>query len=292
MIAPGLCLRAALDAVAAALRAAGIEAPRREARLLLMATLDCSLSHLILHESAPLGAQAQRLVAMLERRIAREPLSRILGTREFCGLDFALGRDTLDPRPETEVLVRAALAGLAQIEAPRILDIGTGSGAILLALLHARPGASGIGIDIAPGALGVARANAARLGLTARARFIASDLTAALAAREGFDAILSNPPYIPSGDLAGLDPEVRLYDPARALDGGSDGLDFYRRITAAALIHLRPGGLLAFEIGKGQARDVQALMAHAGLVAPDALPDLAGITRVILARAPVGSEAT
>lgn len=288
MIGPHTTLRAALDGASATLADAGIEDPQLEARQLLMAALECTLSHLVLNEQAPLGEAAPRVATLLARRAAREPLSRILGRREFAGLDFALGPETLDPRPDTEVLVEAAQAALAGHPAPHLLDLGTGTGAILLALLQALPRASGIGIDISPGAASVARANASTLGLAARAGFLVGDLFAPLAAGTRFDAILSNPPYIPTDDLAGLDPEVRLFDPARALDGGTDGLDFYRRITQGAGVFLAPGGLLAFEVGQGQAGAVDALLTSAGFEAIETRQDLSGTLRVVLGRTPRG----
>lgn len=284
MIDPATSLRAALAAAARTLDKAGVEAPRPEARHLLMAALGCDLTTFIRREEQPLGADAPRVNEFLTRRAAREPLSRILGVREFRGLDFQLGPETLDPRLDTEVLVEAALVALAPLPAPRLLDIGTGTGAILLALLHALPQATGIGIDISPAAVGTAQQNAARLGQSARAGFLAGDLFAPLAPGERFDAILSNPPYIPSAVLPTLDPEVRLHDPARALDGGADGLDFYRRIVAAAANHLVPGGWLGFEVGIGQAEAVAALMQAAGYCGFSLHPDLSGIARVVTAR--------
>jgi release factor glutamine methyltransferase len=284
MITQETSLREALALATQTLEAAGVEEPRREARLLLMAGLTLDLTALVLRETQPIGEAAPALAAMLARRAAREPLSRILKVREFFGLDLTLGPDTLDPRPDTEVLVEAALEALADTPAPRLLDLGTGTGAILLALLHARPDATGLGIDIALGAVDVARGNAAALGLAPRARFEVGDLFAPVAGEPPFHAILSNPPYIPAADLATLDPEVRLYDPARALDGGPDGLDFYRAITSAAPAHLAPGGLLGFEVGKGQAEAVAALMAAAGFAGIARHADLAGIARVVLGR--------
>lgn len=264
------------------LASAGIEEPRREARLVLASALGLDLAGLILRAEKPLGAGLAPLEAMLARRAAREPLSRILGKREFFGLDFLLGPDTLDPRHDTETLVEAVLSEVGTNTAPRILDLGTGSGAILIALLSAIPGATGMGVDIAPGAVARARENAQRLGLGTRASFETGDLFERVEGR--FEVVVSNPPYIPTHDLAGLDPEVRLHDPVRALDGGADGLDFYRRIVAEAAGFLAPGGLLAFEVGAGQALDVAALMTGASFGAPAIRKDLAGIERVVMAR--------
>lgn len=284
MITPAMTLRMALDVAARTLKEVGVDEPRPEARHLLLAALACDLTGFIQRENQPLGADAARANELLTRRAAREPLSRILGVREFRGLDFRLGPETLDPRLDTEVLVEAALVALAPLPAPRLLDIGTGTGAILLALLHALPQATGIGIDISAAAVGTAQQNAARLGLSERARFLTGDLFAPLNEGERFDAILSNPPYIPSAVLPTLDPEVRLHDPARALDGGADGLDFYRFIVGVAANHLVPGGWLGFEVGIGQADDVAALMLAAGFSDSSLHPDLSGIARVVAAR--------
>lgn len=267
------------------LAAAGIEEPRREARLLLAAALETDLAGLILREAEPLGAAMPCLAALLERRVAREPLSRIRGSREFHGLSFRLGAATLDPRPDTEVLVDAMLERLARAgragEALRILDLGTGTGAILLALLHRLPAASGTGTDIAPDAITVAEANAGALGLGGRARFVPGDLFDPV---EGeFDVIVANPPYLRTAEIARLEPEVRLFDPPAALDGGGDGLDFYRRIAAEAPARLAPGALLGLEIGAGQAEDVGLILGRAGWRVLAILPDLGGIARVILA---------
>lgn len=286
MINAATSLRAALDEATLTLTAAGIDDARLEARHLMMAVLGVSLSHLIMQEKEPLGARAATLSAVLARRAAREPLSRILGLREFRGLDFALGSETLDPRLDTEVLVETALEALPPDQNPHLLDLGTGTGAILLAMLHALPHATGIGIDISDGAAAVAAQNAHRLGLADRADFLVGDLFAPLSPETRFTAILSNPPYIPSRDLATLDPEVRLFDPVRALDGGEDGLDLYRRIIAAATRFLIPGGLLAFEVGQGQDKDVADMLAVAGFVQLEMRNDLSGIARVVLAHRP------
>lgn len=274
----------ALRAVTAALHDADVEEPRREARLMVAQALGSDLAGLIQREKQPLGeAVAAVLADLLARRAAREPLSRILGRREFYGLEFYLNAATLDPRPDTETLVEAVLAHLdarGLRGAPlRLLDIGTGTGAILLALLATLPAARGLGVDLAPDAVAMATANAARLGLGARAAFRQGDLMAGI---EGcFEVIVSNPPYIPSGDLAGLEPEVRLHDPALALDGGADGLTFYRRLVAEAPARLAPGGLLAFEVGFGQAEAVAGLMAAGGFEAIRTARDLGGIDRVV-----------
>lgn len=288
-LTPEMTLAEAQNHVAARLVAADIDESRVEARLLLLAALEINHAALILREKTALGDAAPRLEALLARRLAREPISRILGRREFYGLTFALNAQTLDPRPDTEALVDAVLTHLAdegQSSAPlRLLDIGTGTGAILLALLSRLPQARGFGVDIAPAAVEAARANAETLGLSARAEFRAGDLLEGVEA--GFDVLVSNPPYIPSDDLAGLDPEVRLFDPARALDGGADGLVFYRRLICAAGKCLRPGGLIAFEVGAGQAADVRRLMEKAGIQAIHSTFDLGGIERVVTGTFPL-----
>lgn len=225
---------------------------------------------------------------LLSRRLTGEPVSRIRGFREFHGLDLTLNQDTLDPRPDTETLVEAALDLLPEAGAaspPLVVDLGTGTGAILLALLKARPDLQGVGGDISTGAIDCAQANAHRLGLADRARFIVggwADILTAVPAAPAL--IVSNPPYIPTGDIAGLEPDVRQFDPARALDGGTDGLDAYREIVPLAAQTLASGGWLAVEVGIGQAADVAAMMAAAGLVAGLCLRDLAGVDRVVCAR--------
>lgn len=287
MIDAAQTLRAALDEIVAQLRDAGIEEPKREARILVAGALGLSLSDLILRENEPLGPRALRLVEWLSRRLAHEPVSRIAGIREFYGLALRLNAATLDPRPDTETLVEAVLVEARTGRfgpAPRILDLGVGTGAILLALLSVLPEASGLGVDIDPEAVEAARENARQLGLAGRAAFLVSDLFAEIP--EAFPIIVSNPPYIPSCEIPGLDPEVRLHDPLRALDGGADGLEFYRRIAGGSLRWLKPGGLLAVEVGKGQAEDVAAIFTAAGLKAGGFRRDLAGIERVVCAFRP------
>jgi len=253
------------------LRQAGVEAPSREARLLAGAVLAAAPAALIAGSGRMIDAnQRDRLEAAVDRRAAREPLSHILGRREFWSLEFRVDGSVLDPRPDSETLVEAGLAALAGRDRPwRLLDLGTGSGCLLLALLTELPAATGLGIDRSPAALAVAAENADRLGLAARARFACGDWGAGLAGE--FDLILSNPPYIPSDAIAGLSPEVALYEPRLALDGGPDGLACYRRLAP----QLGP-------LGDGQADAVEGLMAGAGLVVGGLKHDLAGCARAIL----------
>lgn len=287
-ISPDVTIAEAIRQVHAALLAADVEEPRLEARLLVASAISGDLTALILREKQPLGAAAGPLDGLLARRIAREPISRILGQRAFYGLDFHLNAATLDPRPDTETLVEGVLAhidaGAGRAAPWRLLDIGTGTGAILLALLANLTVAQGVGIDIAVEAVSMARQNADRLGLASRAEFRQGDLMEGLDGQ--FDIIVSNPPYIPSGEITMLEPEVRLHDPVLALDGGADGLDFYRRLVATALARLAPGGLLAFEVGFGQAGAVTGLMADAGFRALRLARDLGGIERVVAGQAP------
>lgn len=273
---------------AARLRRAGVETPELDARMLLGAVLDLDLTGLITQGGRSLTQdESAALDNAIQRRIAGEPVARILGTKEFWGLPFRLSSETLVPRPDTETVVEAALAivraDAAQDRPLRILDIGTGSGAILLALLHELPNAFGVGIDISLGALRTARANAVALGLSSRAAFVAGDYLNAVGGR--FDLIVSNPPYIRAADIAGLDAEVRDHEPRRALDGGTDGLAAYRIIAAQAPAALLPGGALVLEIGQHQAAAVERLTETAGLrrhAAPQV--DLGGVARVVTAR--------
>jgi release factor glutamine methyltransferase len=275
---------ALLGPAAARLKSAGIEAPLREARLLLGHAAALPQSTLIGWPERPVDAEsARRFETLLMRRLAHEPVSRILGRREFWSLDFAVTADTLDPRPDTETLVESVLAQLPNRRTPlRLADFGTGTGCILLALLSELPNAWGIGLDRSEAAARVAKANAAALGLAQRAAFAVGDWGAALAG--SLDLVVSNPPYIPRATIARLDPEVRHYDPYAALDGGADGLDAYRRLLPDAARLLCPGGFAALEIGIGQAADIAALCHAAGLQLLEIRADLAGIERVVLAR--------
>jgi release factor glutamine methyltransferase len=280
-----------LDETAAALAAAGFDAPRRRARRLLAAALRLSATEVFAHPERPLS-QPERAGAAdaLARMQAGEPLSRIAGTREFWGLEFALSADTLDPRPESETIVEAVLARLPQRDRRcRFLDLGTGSGCLLLALLSEYRHASGVGCDISPAAALTARHNAERLGLGARASFLAGDWAAAIAG--AFDVVVANPPYIATAAIADLPPEVGEYDPIRALDGGADGLSAYRRIVVDLPRLLAPEAIFAAEIGWGQADAVAAIITGCGLGIDGITPDLAGIPRCIVARRPAGAAA-
>lgn len=273
-----------LGEAAAALSRAGFDEPRRRARRLIDGLLDLRVAELLGDPERGLRPhQADRLRRALERMIGGEPLSRVLGRREFWGLNFALSADTLDPRPESETLIEAVLARIADRNAPlNFLDLGTGSGCLLLALLSECRSAVGFGIDIAAGAIWSARSNAAELGFSGRARFFVGDWGRALTGE--FEAIVANPPYIGTGELAELPPEVRRYDPRRALDGGDDGLDAYRAIAQDLPALLAPGGISAVEIGSGQAPGAAAIFKARGLTIDAVERDLAGVERCVVAR--------
>jgi release factor glutamine methyltransferase len=283
VLAPETTRAEAISALRAAFVTAGWSEAAQEARLLVRRVLNLDPMELVLRPDEPLGEAAERLQAMAYRRLAREPLARLLGEREFWGLLFRLSPDTLEPRPDTETVVGAALDALPDPDAPvRLLDLGTGSGCLLVALLAERPRAVGLGADRSEGALRTARANAARNGVGDRASFVLADWGAAL--RGPFDLIVSNPPYIPSSDLAGLDPEVRLHDPRAALDGGLDGLAAYRAILAQAPRLLAPAGHLILEVGAAQADPVARLGRKAGFELLGVRPDLGRIPRAVTLR--------
>lgn len=284
----GQTIDAARRALAARLRQRGIDSAELDARLLAGAVFGLDLTGLIAATTRIVTSdEAAHLEDFLRRRIAGEPVARILGIKEFWGLNLRLSPATLVPRPDTETVVELALEachGQPPIDGRRrIADIGTGSGAILLALLSEFPEATGVGTDISHEALRTARDNATRLGLAPRASFVACNYAAALSG--AFDLIVSNPPYIRSADIAGLEREVREYDPTRALDGGSDGLDAYRAIAPEANRLLAPGGVLVVEAGYGQSGPIADLMVTSGLT-PDLPPkaDLAGIPRAVSGR--------
>ncbi|WP_293206442.1 peptide chain release factor N(5)-glutamine methyltransferase [Parvibaculum sp.] len=269
------------------LRQAGLPTPELDARVLVQAVTGASDIEMVREPATRMSAAEEELLAGYEsRRLAREPVSRILGVREFWGLPFAVTPATLDPRPDSETLVETALAALREVAAPRLLDLGTGTGCLLLALLHERPDAVGTGIDISAEALAVAVSNAARLGLSGRTAFRTGNWVQGL---EGsFDLVISNPPYISSGEIAALEEEVRGHDPVLALDGGADGLDAYRALAAALPDVLTQGGTAVIELGAGQAEDVTAIFETAGLAVPRVVPDLSGVPRALVAERPRG----
>jgi release factor glutamine methyltransferase len=272
----------ALNSAAARLNEAGIERPQAEARILLEAASGRGRGQIIAFPEHVLAAAQWDLFGRLvSRRCAREPISRILGNREFWSLRFRVGPATLDPRPDSETLVSAVLERIPDRNAGiAILDLGTGTGCLLLALLSELPQAQGVGIDIDDAAREIASANAEALGLSARTAFRLGDWARDISAQ--FDVIISNPPYIESLAIDGLAPEVSKYDPRGALDGGPDGLAAYRALMPQAARCLKPGGLLALEIGAGQGAAVRALAVQAGLMDLGGAQDLAGIDRCLL----------
>jgi release factor glutamine methyltransferase len=279
----------ALKTLARAMRGVAKE-PAREARLLLVAAGALKASDLVGAPEAPLGAAARRVSAFAARRAAGEPLSRILGRREFWSLSLAISPDALDPRPETETIVEAALATFAarRGEPIALLDLGVGSGALLCALLSEFPAARGIGVDVSEGAANVARANVEALGLTNRAEIRLGDWGAGL---DGpFDLIAANPPYVRSGEIADLPREVRDHDPRLALDGGKDGLDAYRALLPQIARLLAPEGRFFLEVGAGQAEAVMTIAAAAGLAELATFDDLAGVARVVGGRLREGAR--
>ena len=279
-------LAQALRRAKLALAGAEVTSPEVDARLLLCAATGIDRPTLIRDPDLSLSTEAEaRFGAFLERRLAREPVSRILGFREFWGLNLSLTSDVLDPRPDTETLVEAVLeAAKGRLSHPwRILDLGTGSGAILCALLHDLPEARGWAVDRSVAACLVARSNLAACGFDARSLVLQGDWGSALAA-DHFDIVVSNPPYIETATIASLDRDVREHDPWPALDGGADGLAAYRLIAADLPRLLVMGGLAAFEVGEGQDAAVSTLMAGAGLADLATRRDLAGIERVVIGR--------
>jgi release factor glutamine methyltransferase len=279
----GQTVETARRALTARFESAGVESAELDARLLVGAALKLDLTGLVAAANRKLAPdESSTLEAFAARRLEGEPLARILGQKEFWGLPLKLSAQTLVPRPDTETVVELALEIVRAVPARplRIVDLGTGTGAILLALLHELPAALGLGTDISLEALRTARRNAADLGLASRAAFVACNYAAALAGP--FDLIVSNPPYIRSADIAGLAAEVRNHDPVAALDGGADGLDAYRALVPQAMNLLAPGGALVVEGGKGQSGPIGTLMTAAGLsVQAPAKTDLAGIFRAL-----------
>jgi release factor glutamine methyltransferase len=270
----------ALAAAAASLKAAGVAEPRLDARLLLAHCLGVDAGRLLGWPERPLPADAAGDYAgLIAARAARRPLARVIGRREFWGLSFAVTDAVLDPRPDSECLVEAALAAADRARPLTVFDFGTGSGCLLIALLSELPLAEGVGIDCAPAALAVARTNAERLGVGRRARFVASDWGESVGGM--CDLALSNPPYIRRGEIESLAPEVARFDPRLALDGGSDGLTAYRRLAPDLAACLRPGGVALVEIGDDPAGPAD-IFAAVGLALAGIRDDLAGRPRCLV----------
>ncbi|HZC44397.1 MAG TPA: peptide chain release factor N(5)-glutamine methyltransferase [Acidobacteriaceae bacterium] len=257
---------------------------RSDSILLLRHVLGVAHAEMYAYRERPLTAlQTEAFNAMIQQRLRGTPVQYITGEQEFFGLPFRVTPDVLIPRPETEHLVEAAIARLKDLASERIVDVGTGSGAIAVALAHALPQAEVTALDISPAALAVAAENAKHNGVAARVRFFESDLLSAVA-EERFDAIVSNPPYVASSERKSLPVEVRDFEPTQALFAGPTGLEMYRRIIPDARPLLVPGGWLMMEIGQGQRDPVRALLQDATWAGVEFLPDLQGIPRVAVAR--------
>jgi release factor glutamine methyltransferase len=281
-----LTLAEALRRATADLGTAGIEGPGNDARLLISAALGLSAAQVLARPERPLRPEeVESFGRLIARRVAREPVSRILGEREFYGRTFGISPATLDPRPDSETLIDATLELVAregwQSRALRILDVGTGSGCLLLTLLAELPSAFGVGSDVSVAALATARANAVRLGLARSAGWLAGDLVAAV--RGPFDILISNPPYIPSLEIAQAEPEVREHDPLVALDGGADGVAFFRRLSRV-VGKIVPDGWIVLETAHNQADAVATLLAAEGLRKISVQRDVAGRRRCVAAR--------
>ncbi|HHN67804.1 MAG TPA: peptide chain release factor N(5)-glutamine methyltransferase [Thermopetrobacter sp.] len=274
----------ALREAAGRLRGAGIGTATLDARLLLLEALGVSHARLIADPGRPLNAeQARRFDEMVARRLAGEPVTRIIGRTVFCGRAFHVTPAVLDPRPETETLVAAALAAAEAMGGGqlRLVEAGVGCGAVIVSLLAELPAARGIGVDLSSAALRVAGQNARAHGVDGRLSLARGDWLACIA--PGVDMVVANPPYIASGEIARLMPEVRDHDPALALDGGADGLAAYRTLAGQAARLLRRGGMALFEVGAGQAAAVAGLLRGAGLGRVRVMDDVAGIERVVAA---------
>lgn len=272
-----------LDEAAVQLRRAGVESPRREARLLLAHAMGAPAGEIATGRIAIPQKSAEIFSALLHCRCRREPFAYITGTREFWSLAFTVSREVLIPRPETETLIESALRQFPSRDAAlRILDLGTGSGCLLLAFLSEKPNATGLGVDLSQAAVRLAAHNARGLSLERRAHFIQSHWTAAISGV--FDVVFANPPYIPAGEFAGLAAEVAQYEPRLALDGGADGLRAYREIAAGLPSLMAPGATLFVEAGYGQATDVRRIFAAAKFQHQDTVCDLSDIPRCVVMR--------
>jgi len=280
----GLNARSAKRFLTEQFREANISFPEEDALDLIMAVTGLDEAGLILQGTEFLSPEAvETLSDYSERRLSGEPVDHILGWRDFYGRRFHISRDVLSPRADTETLIEHTLAAIKDIDAPRILDLGTGSGAILITLLAEKPDATGIGIDISKAALKIAQNNAKKLGVETRATWLCGDWFAPLNENTRFDAILSNPPYITAAAMHTLDTEVKDYDPHIALQGGDDGLEAYRQILDAAKNWLTSNGWIGLEIGFDQNTGVRDLLEAAGFTQIDSQKDLSGHDRVVCA---------
>jgi len=281
-----LTLVSAWNAAKQRLQAAGVEGPVIDARLLVEAAADASRTDIIGEPRRPLtDEQAQRLEDFIARRERREPVSQILGRKGFWKIMLSVTPHVLTPRPDTETLVEWALRQYPDGRAFSMLDLGVGSGAILLSILAERAAAKGLGVDVSEEALAVARENAANLGLAGQVALLRGDWTRGLGG-DSFDLVVSNPPYIRTAEIETLDPEVKDFEPRLALDGGSDGLDAYRLLAPEILRVLKPGGRFAVEIGHDQSRDVEALFRQTHATEIATLKDLANRDRVVVGLKP------
>jgi len=263
---------------------ASITEARLEAELLLRHALGCTRESLLTRLQEPVPAEATgHFFQLVERRRGHVPVQYIIGTQDFYGLSFHVTPAVLIPRPETEGVVEQTALAFENARAPRIADIGCGSGCIAVALAHILRDAELVAIDRSKEALAIARENALRHGVVARVEFLESDLLEAVADSD-LDAVVSNPPYIPDEELAGLEPEVTEHEPRDALSGGADGLDVIRRLLPQVHQALKPGGILVLEIGHGQSQAVETLLREAALEHERTVPDLAGIPRIVIAR--------
>lgn len=265
----------------------GINSPRLEARLICAQATKSEPSQLTFPLTPQQKAEALKL---LQQRLNHKPLDKILGHREFYKSDFLVDENVLSPRPDTEILVEEAIRLVEQNQPIRILDLGTGSGCIIESILAECPNAVGVGVDISPKSLLMAQKNAEQIGVSTRLKFIQADWfdrSFVQKTAQTFDLLVSNPPYIPTGDIQGLDPEVKNYDPYIALDGGADGLDSYRRIAELSVHLLKAGGYILLEAGIGQALDIAGIFQRQGFVLKQIVQDLSHIERCVILQKPV-----
>jgi len=283
-----LTLGALMAEAVGALRDAGIENARMDARILLSDAAGVDGSRIAAWpEDAVVADAVAKFRDMVARRLRHEPVSRILGQRDFWRHSFRLSPETLDPRPDSETIVELALDWLEDADAPTVLDFGTGTGCLLLSIIGDLQNASGLGVDISEGAVACASENAQRLDLADQVEFRVSDWDSAITDGErqtGFDLVVSNPPYITQADMETLSPEVREYDPRLALTDEDDGLGAYRILSQVAFSLVKPAGFVIFEIGQGQEEDVARLLVEAGFVGVEYREDLGGIVRCVAAK--------